>query len=377
MQQAKTSETPRASERRRPEPIHGRGSPLEALLRTARRVAASEATVMISGETGTGKEVIARYLHDHSARTRGPFVPVNCGAIPEALLESELFGHARGAFTGASTARKGRIAHAAGGTLFLDEIGELPLALQVKLLRVIQERTYEPVGSTESQHADFRLIVATNRDLSEEVASGRFRADLYYRLFVCPLELPPLRDRATDVAPLVQHFWERLGETRPLAAPVMRRLEGYGWPGNVRELENLMQRLSVMAPGAEIGLADLPEPYASVEPDVIDLAQQRTLRLAQETALEAPPAATAEAAAPPQTEEVLDIDTLLDRVRSDVELPTPLPTMLRQIEDHFIELALRRTSGNKKAAADLLGLRRTTLVEKLRRRADRPAGAES
>ncbi|MGC4120519.1 MAG: sigma 54-interacting transcriptional regulator [Myxococcales bacterium] len=258
------------------EVVHGEGSPVVDVLKTCARIAPSDVTVLITGETGTGKEVFARLLHNSSCRAGRPMVSVNCGAIPETLLESELFGYAKGAFTGAVSARRGRIAMAEGGTLFLDEVGELPPSLQVKLLRVLQERVYEPVGSTESVRADFRLITATNRDLEAEVAAGRFRRDLYYRLMVCPVELPALRDRRGDVGPLFQHFWSRRGETRPIEPQAMQAMARYEWPGNVRELENLVERLSVCCEGGSITAADLPEPLRSlglhVEPATAVLA---------------------------------------------------------------------------------------------------------
>jgi sigma-54 specific flagellar transcriptional regulator A len=283
---------------------------------------------------------------------------VNCGAIPETLLESELFGHVRGAFTGAVASRRGRIAAADGGTLFLDEIGELPLSLQVKLLRVLQERSYEPVGATESVPADFRLVAATNKDLAAEVAAGRFRRDLYYRLLVCPIEVPPLRARNGDATRLFQHFWTARGERRPLDPSVMDALATHDWPGNVRELENLVERLAVCAEGPVIRLADLP---ASLRPS-----------RAGGPALAVVPPADRDAAAPPAEEPI--------RFRLDDDAPAPLdpavaegrpvdlPGMLRRLEEAYIDAALNRTGGNKKAAADLLGLQRTTLVEKLRRR---------
>jgi sigma-54 specific flagellar transcriptional regulator A len=238
--------------------IHDERSPLVDVLKACERIAPTDSTVLLTGETGTGKEVFARHLHDHSGRARRHFVPVNCGAIPETLLESELFGHVRGAFTGAIASRKGRVAMAEGGTLFLDEIGELPLSLQVKLLRLLQERTYEPVGSAESVTANFRLIAATNRNLAAEVEAGRFRRDLFYRLQVCPLELPPLRTRRTDIMKLFNHFWTDRGESRPLEPMAIRALELHAWPGNVRELENLVERVSVCTEGPVIRVTDLP-----------------------------------------------------------------------------------------------------------------------
>ncbi|MFY3745398.1 sigma-54 interaction domain-containing protein [Anaeromyxobacter sp. Red801] len=389
--------------------VFGPGSPLGALVRTCERIARSEATVLLTGETGTGKEVFARAIHASSPRASRPLVPVNCGAIPEALLESELFGHVRGAFTGAMASRRGRVAAAEGGTLFLDEVGELPLALQVKLLRVLQERTYEPVGSTEAVPADFRLVAATNRDLSAEVTAGRFRRDLYYRLLVCPLEIPPLRARKGDALRLFQHFWAARGERRPIEPAVAEALTAYDWPGNVRELENLVERLSVCAEGSVIRAADLPIALRCRR------ANDATRALAvpgasapEAAAVPAVPAAVTLPApapepvpsgdAPSTAAEVAPltagapfafgegIDPALLRALTTEDAPPPaepsfaagrpvdLPGLLRRLEDAYITAALARTGGNKKAAADLLGLQRTTLVEKLRRRS-REAGS--
>jgi sigma-54 specific flagellar transcriptional regulator A len=342
--------------------VHGPDSPILDLVRTCARIAMSDATVLITGETGVGKEVFARLVHERSARAARPIVAVNCGAIPEALLESELFGHVKGAFTGATAARRGRIAAAEGGTLFLDEIGELPLSLQVKLLRVLQERCYEPVGSTEAVPANFRLVAATNRDLAADVESGRFRRDLYYRLLVCPVEVPPLRRRRGDVPHLFAHFWTARSEKRPVEPTVLKLLEEHAWPGNVRELENLVERLSVCTEGSVIRVADLP---GHLRPDSIEVKPLAIPPVARPVT-EAPSSASevralfreAETPAPPSTGAVhLPADGGVD-----------LPALLRTLEDAYIDAALTRTSGNKKAAADLLGLQRTTLVEKLRRR---------
>jgi len=238
------------------------GSPLEAIVEEARRFARSDATVLVTGETGTGKEVFARLLHDASTRSGHAFVAVNCGAIPESLIEAELFGHVKGAFTGAHAARKGRVAMAQGGTLFLDEIGELSLLMQVKLLRLLQQKTYEPVGSSETLKADFRLVAATHRDLKGESEAGRFRSDLYYRIFVCPLHLPPLRDRGLgDLKELFFSFWNKLGDKRPVDDGVFEAMRSYPWPGNVRELENFVERLSVVSRGAAIQASDVPDSY--------------------------------------------------------------------------------------------------------------------
>ena len=414
--------------------VHGPQSPLVDTKRTCSRIAISDATVLLTGETGTGKEVFARFIHTGSPRAGRPFVPVNCGAIPEALLESELFGYVRGAFTGAVSNRRGRVAMADGGTLFLDEIGELPLSLQVKLLRLLQERTYEPVGSSESSPANFRLIAATNRDLADEVRAGRFRSDLYYRLHVCPIRLPALRERRGDIQPLFDAFWSRRGETRMVEPAVMQCLNTYAWPGNVRELENLVERISVCAEDELIRLADLPLGIRAPHLGEVEPREENTVLAPDElftaSAFQAPSpaaisavtsslAASPVAPAPvftdaagigvdvpaslelPRTIGLESLASMANELRnaqrqladanagtpvaSTGNTPTPvlqfpidLPTMLRDLENRYINAALVQTGSNKKEAAKLLGMGRTTLVEKLRRRAsDRPvAGSD-
>lgn len=322
-------------------------SPLLPVIENLSRIARSEASVLLLGETGTGKEVMARLVHDESVRKGKAFVPVNCGAIPEALIEAELFGHSRGAFTGADRRREGRVAAAEGGTLFLDEIGELPLSLQVKLLRLLQERSYEPVGESRSVRADFRLVAATNKNLLDEVEAGRFRRDLYYRLAVCPVELPALCARGDDVVVLFQHFWKLRGEERVVDDAVFAMLRTYSWPGNVRELWNLVERLGVCAMGPRITVSDLPRnlatPPAPPTPTVLARVTQH-----EQVALE----------------ELMGMPSA--RVRQ--MFPLSLAEVLREIENEYIDAALEQTHGNRQAAANLLGLQRTTLVEKLRRR---------
>jgi sigma-54 specific flagellar transcriptional regulator A len=321
--------------------VYGVGSPMTGVVRACERIATGNSTVLITGETGTGKEVIARLIHERSPRSSGKLVPVNCGAIPEALLESELFGYVKGAFTGATAPRRGRISYADGGTLFLDEIGEMPLQLQVKLLRVLQEHSYEPVGSTTPVAADFRLIAATNRDLAAEVEAGRFRRDLYYRLLVCPVELPALRDRSDHIQGLFEHFWAERGETRPVEAELFAALRVYDWPGNVRELQNLVERLSVLSEGSVIRLTDLPAKFASVSVPTVTKPAVASMP-------EFTPAPAGAETAP--------------------MLPINLPDVLKRLEDAYIAAALKQANGSRKNAAELLGLGRTTLVEKLRRR---------
>lgn len=242
----------------------GTSASLEKMLRQARAVAATSATVLLTGENGTGKEMLARAIHEESPRSGAPFIAVSCAALPESLIESELFGHEKGAFTGATQARKGRFELADGGTLLLDEIGELSPAVQVKLLRVLQERTFERLGAAKTLTVDIRLIAASNRDLEQEVEAGKFRRDLFYRLNVVPLTLPPLRERQEDIPLLAAHFAAKAAEkhgrhTPEIDAALVDALLEYDWPGNVRELENVIERLVVLTPGARLGVEFLPE----------------------------------------------------------------------------------------------------------------------
>ena len=252
----------------------GSSPALERVMQQARAVADTSATVLLSGENGTGKEMLARAIHEESPRADGPFIAVSCAALPETLIESELFGHEKGAFTGATQAKKGRFELADGGTLFLDEIGELNQTVQVKLLRVLQERAFERLGSTKTQTVDIRLIAASNRDLDEEVEAKRFRRDLFYRLNVVPLQLPPLRERREDLPILAAHFADKAAEKhgRPHAAldpALIEAVQEYDWPGNVRELENLMERLVVLTTGTRLGTEFLPEKMLLLRPEAV------------------------------------------------------------------------------------------------------------
>jgi two-component system response regulator AtoC len=279
--------------------IVGRSRPIQDVIRTAQMVAKSKSTVLVTGETGTGKEMVARAIHFHSAQREMPLVKVNCAAIPENLLESELFGHVRGAFTGALNNKKGKFALADGGSIFLDEIGTLTVPLQAKLLRVLQEREFEPLGSERSQKVDVRVIAATNRDLRQMVSDGRFQEDLYYRLNVIPVHIPPLRERREDVPLLVEHFIrkhaQRAGKRIEAMAPgVLEALQSADWPGNVRELENTVERAVVLSPGAVIGpevvrLLGVAPASSSGLPSMLlrtnlDWAERETVRRALESA---------------------------------------------------------------------------------------------
>jgi sigma-54 specific flagellar transcriptional regulator A len=307
------------------------------------RVAPSGASVLITGESGTGKEVVARQIHRLSGR-QGPFVAVNCGAIPDQLLESELFGHEKGAFTGASAARKGRIEQADGGTLFLDEIGDMPPAMQVKLLRVLQERVVERVGGVSSISVDVRVLAATHRDLASRIGEARFREDLYYRLNVFPIEVAPLRERPEDVPPLVAEMARRVhdrhGVSISFSQKAMAAIVSFAWPGNVRELANLIERLAVIKPHGTVGLADLPESISG---------------------LERPEPAVA--AARPEARD--DVSALPDGLLP--EDGVSLKAHMADIERQLIADALEQSGGVVARAAKLLGTRRTTLVEKIRR----------
>ncbi|MDH5355524.1 MAG: sigma-54 dependent transcriptional regulator [Gammaproteobacteria bacterium] len=322
----------------------GVGSGIARINELIDQVADTNASVLILGESGTGKEVIARNIHAQSSRKDAPFVPINCGAIPAELLESELFGHEKGAFTGAISSRQGRFQLAEGGVIFLDEIGDMPLPMQVKLLRVLQERCYEKVGSNKSIKADVRVIAATHRRLEDLIAEGKFREDLFYRLNVFPIEVPPLRERVEDIPVLVHELILRIerenrGSVR-LSQRATAMLQQYAWPGNVRELGNLIERLAILHPHGVVDSKDLPVKY--------------------------------------QTEEYVDFtDTILD----DTLVPVPandtiedlssggidMKQYLTNIEINLIEQALSKTNNVVARAADMLKMRRTTLVEKMRK----------
>jgi transcriptional regulator with GAF, ATPase, and Fis domain len=297
-------------------------------------VAPSGATVLITGETGTGKEVIARAIHQTSPRRQHRFVALNCSAIPETLLEAELFGHARGAFTGAVATRQGRLEQADRGTLFLDEVGTMSMGLQTKLLRVLQEREFERVGENRTIKVDVRVVAATNSDLARMVADGTFREDLFYRLNVIALQLPPLRDRKDDIPLLVQHFIRKFATREEgdgqvpdvmLSQDALRRLMAYAWPGNVRQLENAVERALILrGTRTQVEMNDLPPEIQAV---------------------------------PVETAPSLDLP----------ESGVDLPGLVSRIERDLITRALSRTDGNRADAARLLGLKRTTLVEKLKR----------
>ena len=318
--------------------VVGLSESLVDVYRVIDRVADTQCTILITGESGTGKELVAKAVHKQSQRANKPFVAINCGAIPEALLESELFGHARGAFTGAHANKVGRIALAEGGTLFLDEIGEMPLSLQVKLLRVLQAREYSPVGDNRTLKADVRIVAATNVNLENAVLAGTFREDLYYRLNVIHLAVPALRERSEDVPLLAQHFLtkakEKMGKggNMEISRAAAQLLSEYHWPGNVRELENTIERAVLLCATNSIDPKDLPQRVCGLGTE-----KRITPRLP---------------------------DTGID-LRNAVE----------SFENQLIRQALERTKWNKKQAATLLGLNRTTLVEMLKRKRIGPRAA--
>jgi transcriptional regulator with PAS, ATPase and Fis domain len=292
-------------------------------------VASSPSTVLITGETGTGKELVARTVHELSPRRNGPFIAVNCGALPDTLLESELFGYKAGAFTGAERDKPGRFALAAGGTLFLDEIADVSQALQVRLLRVLQEKTYEPLGSAETEHANVRIITATNKDLSREVQEGRFREDLYYRINVVPVKLPPLRERKEDIPILADQFIQKFNllhgkKIEGFDGEALSLLLAHHWPGNVRELENAVERAFILRKDGLIGVADLPEGI--------------TLR---------------------RKESGLDIRTARDL-----------------LDTQTIRSALKRNNYNRQKTADDLGIHKTTLFRRMKRLGIDPPGID-
>jgi len=306
------------------------------------KVSQTDSTVLITGESGTGKEIVARAVHDNSPRAAKPWVVVNCGAIPSELLESELFGHTKGAFTGAVQMRQGRFELAHGGTIFLDEVGELPLLLQVKLLRVLQTKQFEAVGSSRTVEVDVRIIAATNRDLEAAVQAKQFREDLYYRLNVIPIKVPPMRERKTDIPLLADYFMQKFNKAagRSVELPtgqIMEALLAYDWPGNVRELENLMERLVIMKGQGAVDLSDLPHRIFR------KFAESRSQGTGAMSEWEFPRMMLPNSG--------LDLKSIVDA-----------------FENHLIDQALSRTNNNKNRASDLLRMNRTTLVEKLRKR---------
>jgi len=308
----------------------GDSQPMNEVFSIIEKVADTDSTILIYGESGTGKELVARGIHYHSGRRERPLIPVNCGAIPEELLESELFGHEKGAFTNAIRMRIGRFEMANGGTIFLDEIGEMSPGLQVKLLRLLQEKRFERLGGTKTLECDVRIVAATNKDLEQEVKEGRFREDLFYRLNVIPVRVPPLRARTSDIPLLVHHFLENFSKTKKkpvksLSPETMEALLTYHWPGNVRELENLMERLVILTEGTTITVADLPE----------EIAGSRSERITPPLDVSAEGFALAAA---------------VDRYERDL-----------------IIQALDKSNWVKNQAAKILNMNRTTLVEKMKR----------
>ncbi|MFO1036571.1 MAG: nitrogen regulation protein NR(I) [Geminicoccaceae bacterium] len=332
-------------------PIIGRSPPMQEIYRVIARLTATDLTVLISGESGTGKELVAKALHDFGKRQHGPFIAVNMAAIPRELIESELFGHEKGAFTGAAGRRIGRFEQAEGGTLFLDEIGDMPLEAQTRLLRVLQQGEFVPVGGHHPVRTNVRIVAASHRDLRQMVQQGLFREDLYYRLNVVPIRLPPLRERIDDIPALVQHFLAKAqAEGLPmktLTPEAMVRLKAHAWPGNVRELENLVRRLAVLY--AEDEIAE----------DVISMALEQAATPMQTTA-----------AAPVEDTLAGAIERHIDRYfrAHDGNLPPPgvYDRLLRDVERPLIARALAATRGNQLKAADVLGLNRNTLRKKIR-----------
>lgn len=314
------------------ENIIGCSDNLKKVFEIVKKVSETDSNILILGDSGTGKELIARAIHYNSKRASRPLIPVNCGAIPENLLESELFGYVKGAFTGAVTSKTGKFEAAQGGTIFLDEIGDMSLKLQVKILRVLQEKKFEPVGCTSSTETDVRVIAATHHDLEEMVAEGKFREDLYYRLNVIPVVVPPLRERIGDVPLLIKHFMELYARENKLEKPllsdvVMDLFMNYKWPGNIRELENTVERLVVLKPGAKIEPKDLPEKFSQ-----------------------------------------LNNTSFFKTGFSIPDGGISLKNVVEEVENSLICKALDKTNWNKNKAANLLRLNRTTLVEKIKKK---------
>jgi two-component system nitrogen regulation response regulator GlnG len=320
--------------------IVGRSAAMQEVYKTIGRVAPQDVTVLITGESGTGKELVARAIYGHSSRAAGPFLAINCAAIPESLLESELFGHEKGAFTGADRRRIGKFEQASGGTVFLDEIGDMSAATQAKLLRILQEQRFERLGGNETIKTDVRLLAATNKDLAEEVAAGRFRSDLLYRLNDIAIHLPPLRERREDVPPLIDHFANRLGTSMGLAVhsitpEARQRLESYDWPGNVRQLQSVLKYALIKAAGGLLTLDCLPESLRTNGTSAVPEAEG--LNVAALT------------------------NSLLRAGEGDIARRVYL-----EVDRVLLDIVLRHVKGNQVQASELLGISRTTLRAKLR-----------
>ena len=316
----------------------GNSPPMKNVYELIEKIADTDSTILITGESGTGKELVAKIIHYNSSRFQAPFIPLNCAAIPKDLLESELFGHEKGAFTGALNTRIGRFELAHNGTLFLDEIGELDPSLQVKLLRVLQEKEFERVGGVKTIKINVRILVATNKDLEKAIREGKFREDLYYRLNVIPLDLPPLRDKTEDIPVLINYFVQEFAQKRrrePLtfSTEAIQYLTRYRWPGNVRELENLIERLTILTSKNTVAASDLPEKfYQTTDP-----------QLANDT----------------HAKQNMDFNF--------PECGIDINSVVRNMERNLILKALEKTGGVKNRAAKLLGLNRTTLIEKMKK----------
>lgn len=361
-------------------PFIGKSPAAQAVRAMITRVANSQATVLITGESGTGKELVARALHEQSERRGGSFVPINCGAIPKDLIESELFGHRKGAFTGAMADRVGRFELAHGGTLFLDEIGDLQLDMQVKLLRVLQERQVDPIGSAKPVPVDVRVVAATHRDLEAEISAGRFREDLYYRLNVLPLHTCALRDRPDDLPELLSFFAKRFAPKGQACISFtddfLQAMRAYNWPGNVRELSNLVDRFSTLFTGEHLALGTVP---ATLLPK--GLAALQAERCANPSTsllpMEPDPAITQATPEAPAAG-ISDVESIILMAQGGAGPVLPpeglsLKERLADIERDLIQQALERTEGNVSQTARLLNLQRTTLIEKIQKYALRPS----
>lgn len=368
------------------ETIIGNSAATQDLLTLIGAIAPTEASVLITGESGAGKELVAQGIHDKSLRSAHPFVAVNCGAIPAELLESELFGHKKGSFTGAISDHVGRVQSAHAGTLFLDEIGDMPMAMQVKLLRVLQEKVVVPVGSNKPIHVDIRVVAATHRNLEEEIKAGRFRADLYYRINVVPVCVAPLRERREEVPALVEHFAKIFAAdkntTLALDGKFLRVMKAYDWPGNVRELSNMMHRLSVLHPGQRLSVQDvsptmLPVGMSELACGVGDSEQSSLLDMMFDD--EPPVAQSADiqragpAASGPQehlSEEDREFESIIMRAQGFDDFRQQgqsLKGILSDVEQDIIQRALSETDGNVSRCAKLLRMQRTTLIERIKK----------